>query len=222
MVDPATSIRITLRPIASGLPLGFLALAVATLLVSGLQLEWLDPGESRVVALALLAFVFPAQLVASVLGFLARDVVAGTGMGILAGTWLTVALTTLTSEPGSTSRALALLLAIAAITMLVPASGAVSGKIVPALVLATTAVRFAVTAAYEWTASEGWRVTAGGVGLVLCLLALYAALAMLLEDVQHRTVLPVLRRNGGSSAMTGGLADQVQRIEAEAGVREQL
>lgn len=222
MLDPATSIRITLRPIASGLPLGFLALAVATFLVSGLQLEWLDPSESRVVALALLAFVFPAQLVASVFGFLARDVVAGTGMGILAGTWLTVALTTLTSEPGSTSRALALLLAIAAITMLVPASGAVSGKIVPALVLATTAVRFAVTAAYEWTASEGWRVTAGGVGLVLCLLALYAALAMLLEDVQHRTVLPLLRRNGGSSAMTGGLADQVQRVEAEAGVREQL
>ena len=106
--------------------------------------------------------------------------------------------------------------------MLVPASGAASGKLVPALVLATTAVRFAVTAAYEWTASDGWRVAAGVVGLVLCVLALYAALAMLLEDVRHRTVLPLLRRDAGSSAMTGGLADQVQRIEAEAGVREQL
>ncbi|HEX6233571.1 MAG TPA: hypothetical protein VFZ63_10655 [Jiangellaceae bacterium] len=52
--------------------------------------------------------------------------------------------------------------------------------------------------------------------------AIYAALAMLLEDVQHRTVLPLLRRNSGSSSMTGGLAAQVQRIEGEAGVREQL
>jgi uncharacterized protein len=37
------------------------------------------------VALILIAFVFPLQLVASILGFLARDVVAGTGMGVLAG-----------------------------------------------------------------------------------------------------------------------------------------
>lgn len=153
MVDPARATRVTLRPLANALPLGFLALAVATLLVSGLQLQWLDPSQGRVVAFALLAFVFPAQLVASVFGFLARDVVAGTGMGILAGTWLTVALTTLTSPPGSTSRALALFLAIAAIAMLVPASGAASGRLVPAAVLATTAVRFAVTAGYEWTAA---------------------------------------------------------------------
>jgi succinate-acetate transporter protein len=79
-----------LRPLANPLPLGFLALAGATLLVSGLQLEWLQPSDGMDVALILTAFVFPLQLVASVFGFLARDVVAGTGMGILAGTWLAV------------------------------------------------------------------------------------------------------------------------------------
>jgi uncharacterized protein len=72
--------------------------------------------------------VFPLQLVASVFGFLARDVVAGTGMGILAGTWLAVGLILLTGEPGSTSDALGLFLLIAAVAMLVPASAAAIGR----------------------------------------------------------------------------------------------
>ena len=98
--------RIFLRPIGNALPLGFLALAGATLLVSGLQLAWLDPSQGKDVALVLVAFVFPLQLTTSVFGYLGRDFVAGTGMGILAGTWLSVGLITLTSAPGATSDAL--------------------------------------------------------------------------------------------------------------------
>src|SRR5215217_5946912 len=90
--------RIVLRPIANPLPLGFLALAAGTLLLSALQLGWLEPQEGRQVALILLAFVFPLQLVASVFGFLARDVVAGTGMGVLCGIWLSIALVMLGAE----------------------------------------------------------------------------------------------------------------------------
>ena len=78
--------RIVLRPVGNPLPLGFLALAGGTLLVSGLQLDWLKPTDGQDVALILIAFVFPLQLLASVFGYLARDVVAGTGMGLLAGT----------------------------------------------------------------------------------------------------------------------------------------
>jgi hypothetical protein len=91
-----------LRPIGSPLPLGVLALAGATPLVSGLQLGWLDASQGKDVALILIAFVFPLQLVTSVFGYLGRDVVAGTGMGVLAGTWLSVGLITLTSPTGST------------------------------------------------------------------------------------------------------------------------
>ena len=71
-------------PSADPLPLGFLALAGGTLLVSGLQLGWLA-GRHRAATSRwiLLAFVVPLQLVASVFGFLARDIVAGTGMGLL-------------------------------------------------------------------------------------------------------------------------------------------
>src|SRR5436190_20583815 len=97
LVERAT--RIVLRPIANPLPLGFVALAAGTLLLSGLQLGWLQPAEGHTVALMLLAFVAPLQLIASIFGFLARDVVAGTGMGILAGTWLSISLVTRDQPP---------------------------------------------------------------------------------------------------------------------------
>jgi uncharacterized protein len=222
-VNPAEHpARIVLRPIGNPLPLGFLALAGGTLVVSGLQLGWLPPEEGREVALILLAFVFPLQLVASVFGFLARDVVAGTGMGLLSGTWLAIALVTLTGEPGSTSDALGLFLLLAAVALLVPTAASATGKLVPAAVLATTAVRFATTGLYEMTASETWKDGAGIVGLVLCALAVYAALAMALEDAKRETVLPLGRRKFGAESVGGNLDEQLERIEREAGVREQL
>jgi len=214
--------RILLRPIGNPLPLGFLALAAATLLVSGLQLGWLEPSEGDGVALILIAFVFPLQLVASIFGYLARDVVAGTGMGVLAGSWLSVGLVKLTTAPASTSDALGLFLLIAGIAMLVPAAVSAWGKLVPAAVLTTTAVRFAVTGLHELTASSGWETAAGLVGLALGVLALYAALAMALEDARRETVLPLFRRGAGRASVGGDLREQVQRIEREAGVREQL
>ena len=214
--------RIVLRPIGNPLPLGFLALAGGTLVVSGLQLGWLEQEEGSQVALILLAFVFPLQLVASIFGFLARDVVAGTGMGLLSGTWLSIALIQLTSTPGSTSDPLGLFLLLAAVAMLIPTAASATGKLVPATVLATTAVRFATTGLYQITASGTWKDIAGVVGLVLCAIAVYAALAMALEDATRRTLLPVGRRGFGAESMGGNLDGQLERIEREAGVREQL
>ncbi len=88
--------------------------------------------------------------------------------------------------------------------------------------LATTALRFAVTGGYEWTGATGWKVTAGWVGVALCVLAAYAALAMVLEDARHRTVLPLGRRAGGETAMTRDLQAQLRAIDHEAGIRDQL
>jgi uncharacterized protein len=196
--------RIILRPIGNPLPLGFLALAGATLLVSGLQLGWLEPSEGTKVALVLLAFVFPLQLVTSVFGFLGRDVVAGTGMGVLAGTWLSVGLVMLTSPAGSTSDALGLFLLLAGVAMLVPAIAAAELKLVVASVLATTALRFGCTGMYELTASKTWEDIAGVVGLALLAIAVYAALAVMLEETRHRTVLPTGVRDGGPDVSYAG------------------
>ncbi|MDX6560573.1 MAG: hypothetical protein QOD65_387, partial [Gaiellales bacterium] len=53
---PEAVTRIALRPIANPLPLGFLALAGATLLLSGLQLGWVELPESQTVGLIIVAF----------------------------------------------------------------------------------------------------------------------------------------------------------------------
>ena len=87
---------------------------------------------------------------------------------------------------------------------------------------ATTAVRFAATGMTHITASGAWKDIAGVIGLVLCALAVYAAFAMALEDALRRTVLPVGRRSSGARSMDGDLDAQLDRIEREAGVREQL
>lgn len=196
--------RVILRPVGNPLPLGFLALAGATLLVSGLQLGWVDSSQGKDVALVLIAFVFPLQLVTSVFGFLARDVAAGTGMGILSGTWLSVGLIVLTSAPGSTSDALGLFLLLAALAMLVPASVAAGGKLVVAAVLGTTAVRFACTGIYELSASKTWADVAGVVGLVLLAIAVYAAFAVALEEARRRPVLPTGQRDDGPDVAYAG------------------
>jgi len=202
--------RVVLRPIGNPLPLGFLALAGATLLVSGLQLGWLAPSEGKDVALVLIAFVFPLQLVTSVFGYLGRDVVAGTGMGVLAGTWLSVGLIILTSAPGATSDALGLFLLLAGLAMLVPAIASTAGKLVATAVLGTTALRFACTGMYELTDSKTWEDIAGVVGLALCAVAVYAALAVALEESRRETILPTGRRGPGAD------------VGHEPGVRAQL
>ena len=214
-------IRITLRPVANPLPLGFLALAGGTLLLSSLQLGWVESRESHTLGLLIIAFVVPLQFLTAIFGFLARDVVAGTGLAILSGTWLSIGLVTLTGAPGSTSDALGMLLMLSAAAMLVPAAAA-TGKLVAAAVLTTTALRCFVTALYQLTGSGAWKTTAGVVGLALCALAVYTALAMALEESHRRTVLPLLRRRVGAGAIDADLGSQIRDIEHEAGVRAQL
>jgi succinate-acetate transporter protein len=124
--------------------------------------------------------------------------------------------------PGSTSDALGLLLLLAGTAMLLPAAGAALGKLVPAAVLVTTALRFLATGVFHLSASPGWEDAAGVIGLLLCALALYTALALVLEDVQRKPVLPLLRRGAGRDSLEGNLVEQLARLEREAGIREQL
>ena len=214
--------RIVLRPLAGPLALGFLGLAAATFVRAGLELGWVEPTEGKNVALIVIAFTVPLQFTASVIGFLARDGVAATAMGLLSGIWLAIALVTYTTPPGSTSDALGLFLVIAAIGMWIPAASAAFGKLVPALVLGTAGLRFLVTGVYQLTGDEGWENAAGVIGLALAALAVYAALAAELEDVMKRTVLPLGRRAKGAQAVDGVLYDQLAQVQKEPGVRMQL
>lgn len=214
--------RITLRPIGSPLPLGFLALGAASITLSGLQLDWLPANQSHQVAVVLLVFVGPLQLLASVFGFLARDSVGGTGMGTLAGSWFVTGTVVLTSPPGSTSRTLGLLLFFVAAALLIPVVAASFGKLLAAVVMAGAAARFVLTGVYEFVGGAGWERTSGWWGVALCVIALYAALAFEVEDTRRTTVLPVGRHGAGRRALQGNLADEIDRVQHEAGVREQL
>jgi succinate-acetate transporter protein len=207
-IPSAAPTRVVLRPVASPLPLGFLALALATVSFAAVQLGWIAPTEGRVAAIGALAATVPLQLLASLFGFLARDVVAAAGMGVLAGTWGTVGLVTATSLPGSVSPGLGVFLVTAGVCMLVPAVSA-GAKLVPATVMTLAAVRFAVTGAYQLTGSAGWKVAAGWVGLLLGVVAVYAALALALESTQGRTVLPLGRRAPAEQAGEPGVRPQL-------------
>lgn len=214
--------RIVLRPLAGPLALGFFGLAAATFVVSGLQLGWAAPSEGRQVALCVLTFTVPLQFTASIVGFLARDGVAATGMGLLSGIWAATGLVLLTAEPGATSNALGLFLLIAGVAVWAPASAATAGKLVPSLVLAIAGLRFVLTGIYEISGSGTWKHVAGVVGLILAALAVYAAYAAEWEDVLKRPVLPLGRRGKGREAVEGTYAQQVAALAHDPGVRQQL
>lgn len=222
MAQEAAAARVVLRPLATPLPLGFLALALATMVFSAVQLGWVGPDQGRIAAITALAATVPLQLLASVVGFLTRDPVAATGMGVLSGTWAVAGFTTYTLAPGTTSSGLGVLLVVAGIAMLVPAAAAVGSKVMPALVMTVAATRFATTGVYEMTGSANWKAVAGWVGILLAAVALYTALALELEGAQESTVLPVGRRGPGRAAMDGEGPLEPASLAEEAGVRPQL
>jgi succinate-acetate transporter protein len=215
-------VTITLRPLGAATPIGFLGLAAASLVFSGLQLGWIAQAESRNVATVMIAFVFTAQLLAAVLSFLSRDGTAGTAMATLALVWLVTGVVMFRSAPGATSVTLGLFLLFAGLAMTLTGLTAATSKLVPAAVFGTAAVRFFLTAAYHLSGGSGWKVAGGVVGLLLFALAMYAAWAAELEDATGRTVLPLGRRGKGRIAVQGSLLEQVSEVVHEPGVRQQL
>lgn len=215
-------VRVVLRPLASPFALGFFALAAAALTTAGLDLGWIPATEQHQVGMLVLVFTPLPQLVASVLGFLSRDPVAGTGLGVLSATWAARGITLLTSPPGATSDALGTLLLVAAAAVGVSAAEAATGKLVPALVMGLAAVDFLLSALHELAGGAGLEHAAGIAGVVVAAVAVYAAGSLALEDLKHQTVLPTGRRGEGRLALEHDLAGQVSDVATEAGVRRQL
>jgi len=220
--DLLEHVEVDLRPIASPAPLGFLGLAAATFVLSGLQLGWIAKSQGTDVAVVLLAFAFGAQLLAGIVSFLARDVILATAMTVLALTWLVTGLIMHSTPPGATSDALGLFLVFSASAVALCGVTALLGKVVPAVVLLVAALRIAITGVYHLTSNNAWKTTAGVVGLVLFALAMYTALSAMLEGAAGKPILPLGRRGRGETAVDGSLLEQVQRVAHEPGVRVQL
>jgi uncharacterized protein len=214
--------RIVLRPLASPLPLAFFAFGAGSLMLSGLQLGMIPASETRSVALVQAAFVFPPLALSSVLAFLSRETLGATIMALISFSWLANGLIDLTTPPTSTNATQGLLaLALAAILLLV-AGGALLGKPLLGVVIALASARFATTGLYELTASTALQTASGVLGCVIAAIALYGGLALGLEDLQGKAVLPIGRRGAARRAFEGDLGEQVGPVESEAGVRKQL
>ncbi|MCV7154398.1 hypothetical protein [Mycolicibacterium pyrenivorans] len=185
----------TERPVApaSPLPLGFLALFTATTTYAVVQLGWIPKDSAVPVAIGVLTVAVWAQVVAAAFGFASGNTTVGTAMGLLAGTWAAVAVTTMVAGSVQPSDPLGVLLLCSGAAMLVPALAG-SGPPIASVVMVTTSVRFAVTGIAEIVGSETWMTAAGIVGLVLAVVSFYAAVAM--EAVSTgRAELPLAGRN---------------------------
>lgn len=218
-----TTTRVVLRPLGSPIPLGLFGLAGATLVLAAYQLGWVGAAERADVGLMLLAFAFPAQLLASVWSTLGRDGLAATALGVLALTWLATALVLLraAAAPGG-SNALGVLLLASSAAMAITGSITATSKLVPGLVFLVASLRFLAGGIGELSANEAWENAAGSVGLVLFLLAVYGALAAGIEEARGKTILPLGRRALGKVAVQGDLYDQAGDAPRRAGVRVQL
>jgi succinate-acetate transporter protein len=220
--DSLAATRVFLRPVASPFSLGFAALATATLVMSGHELGWYGADEHVLVGIAIALFAPGLQALASIFGFLARDVIAATAMGVLSGTWLVTGITLIVIPAGFHSDVLGTFLFAPGAVLLISSLGAATVKLVPALVIGTAGLRFLLSGAAQTSGNGTVSDVAGIRGLVLCALALYAAASLEIEALKHRTILPTLRRGEGRRALRAPLADQVREVATEPGVREQL
>lgn len=218
----AARTRIVLRPIGSPLPLGLLALATSSLLLSCLQIGAFPVSEGATVALLMLGFAVPLQLIAMVLCFLARDTVGGSAVGIFAGAWLGSGLVLLSLAPGATSSVFGVFLLSIGVALLILVIGALGGKAGPAVVMMVGSARFLLAGLYELTGSIGVKHAAAIVGFVPVATAAYSALATAIEDIYGHTMLPIGRRGRAAAAIEGDFGDQLAGLEHEAGVRQQL
>ncbi|MEU9160501.1 hypothetical protein AB0D29_09520 [Streptomyces sp. NPDC048424] len=193
------------RPLGTPVPLGFLALAGAAFVTAGLQLGWALPPEQHAAAVIMIAFAFPLQILASILGFRARDTAFGTAMAVLAGSWLVQGgLLSVGPVPGA-RHVLGMFLLVTAASLLVPIAAAGTGKLAATAVIGCAALRLCAAGIHELTGARGWENTAGVIGLIVTVAALYAAAAFALEDARHRPVLPVGRRGPRYDAVGEGI-----------------
>ena len=156
------------------------------------------------------------------MAFFARGTTGATALGLFTTSWLTIGALLITSEPASTSRALAYFLVYISAVVGVLAATSIAGKPLLAIILTVSGVRAVLGALFEFTGNTTFEHVGGAVAFVISGLALYGGAAFLLEDARQREVLPLFRRGDARDAIEGGLSDQLRGLDTEAGLRTQL
>lgn len=215
-------VQIVLRPYASSIPLAAMAFGVGNVVYSSFLLHWIPAAEARMVAFMLLAFVAPLELGPSVMAFLARDGGGATTFAIFGAAWVVQGLALLNGAPPPTSPATGIFLLCLCVCLVLLALVTFKGKPLMGVILLVAIVRTTGAATNALTGSP-WTATATAwCGLLLGILAFYAAGAFLEEEVTQRISPLTFRKGEARTAMDGVLKDQITGIEKEAGVRKQL
>jgi hypothetical protein len=224
MANPSASdVRsiVSLRPMASPLPLTFAGLVIASLVWSGYELGWIPHAQRVSTGLVLLAVPFPMQVLAAFEGFAARSATAATGGGILAVFWIALGLDLVFGTPFAhgPSDAVGVLALGAAGALLAPAFAELrAGALLAHAVLSATAFRLVLTGIAGLTHASAWTELAGWVGCAVAALALYAAVALELEGALGHAVLPTLRVGIAAMAVNGDAG----QLDRSPGVRRTL
>lgn len=213
--------RVVLKPLASPLPLAFFAFGIGSVLQSMFQFGVIPAQEGKDLAFLIGGFVFPAQLLAGLLSFPSRETLGATAITLISFSWLATAVL-LYLQPAGTSHALGVLYLLIALILTLVGCVALLGKPLLAAVIALATARYGLNGVYELTAAGGLQVVSGVIGCAIGIIAFYAGLAFGVEDVLHRTVLPIGRRGEARQAFESDLGEQVGPVETEAGVRKQL
>src|SRR5205085_7367502 len=211
--------RIVLRPIGSGLPLGFFSFGIGMLLLGCTAIGWIPVAEQKDVGMMLMSFVFPLELLATVMAFLARDTLGATTLGLFTTSWLALGWADLASPPGTKSVTLGIYLFGFATAALLIAAMSTLGKPFFSALLLIAVGRMVLAGYYEVGGTRGWYHVAGGFGIALAALAMYGGAALGLEDAFQQERLPLFRRGGAEEAFAG-FDKQLERLEAEPGVRQ--
>ena len=213
--------RIVLRPIGSGLPLGFFAFGIGMLLLGCSGIGWIPVAEQKDVGMLLMAFVFPLEAIATVVAFLARDTVGATTLGLFTTSWLSLGWLLKSSPAGSTSVTIGIYLFGFGTAALLLGLMSVRSKPFFSLLLAIATARMVLSGAYEIGLGKDWYEISGGFGIALAALAMYGGVALGLEDAQQTEVLPIFRLGKAREAFDG-YERQLEPIANEPGVRHQL
>jgi succinate-acetate transporter protein len=217
----ADQTRIMLRPIGSALPLGFFSFGIGMLLLGCSAIGWIPVEEQKNVGMMLMAFVFPLELLATIVAFLARNTLGATTLGLFSTSWLALGWAEYSSPPGTTSVTLGIYLFGFATAAFLLALMSTRSKPFFSLLLGVAVTRMVLSGVYEVGGSHEWDKISGGFGLALAALAMYGGTALGLEDARQGELLPLFRRGGAERAFQG-YETQLEQLEAEPGVRQQL
>lgn len=180
------------------------------------------PAETVAFAIVILSFVAPLEIASAIFGFLSRDTGAATAMGIFGTGWVAIALYYLMLGTAAHTVTLGVFLIMNSFATLALAVSAVNGKRLLEAVLFFSTARFALAALTQFGFEGDVPIAAGAIGLLLGALAIYAGVAVLIDESRHDTLLPIFRSGAAKKSVERGLSDQTEHVHGEPGVRQHL